>query len=234
MTMQRQNQNQIPRVVASVILILLFLTSSTGHTERGEFKVKEVGNKLEVTSPWGTKSYEASTRLDVMKNYKIEIPLDDLRPVGAEHEYRDWFDEDDLLAADLPELPREVASVKEESTTDSKITVTNLMPSATPAPTPVAEATPIPGKKKAEEEPDDTARMIVEANRFYNQGKYYEALLYVEEVLRKKPQFVRAWVMKGSLLYVQGHKDLAKEAWENVLKFEPENQQIQGLLQRYK
>lgn len=227
------------KFAASLILLFLFAFSSESYPERGEFKVKEIGEKLEVTSPWGTKIYTASTKLNVMKNYKIEIPIDDLKPAGAEADYRDWIDDDEFLDEDLTPS-RAIASE------GGSVTVNNIMPvpstapgaagPATPTPSVTPTPTPVPEKKEAEKEPepDDTARLIVEANRFYNQGKYYEAQVYIEEVLRRKPKYVRAWVMKGSLLYVQGHKDLAQEAWKSVLEFDPENKQVKDLLSRYR
>jgi len=81
---------------------------------------------------------------------------------------------------------------------------------------------------------DYSDRLVVEANHLYNKRKYFEASQVVEELIRMRPKYTRAWVMKGSLMYKQGHKDLAKKAWEQALTLEPENKEVQGLLERYK
>lgn len=221
-----------------VLLLLLAIPCSSSFSERGEYKVQEKGNQLEVTSPWGKKTYTSAQRLDVMKNYRIAIPIKDLMPVGADESWDDWYDPDDWFGEDAAAKFDEVGPNGTTNTTTNAqgqpIVINNNLLGPTPTPTP----SPTPEEKKAqaekEAEIDDTARLIVEANRFYNQGKYYEAQLYVEEVLRKKPKFVRAWIMKGSLLYVQGHKDLAHEAWQSVLSFDPENKQIKDLMMRYR
>lgn len=229
------------RNVLVVLCLLLVLPCSSSYSERGEYKVQEKGNQLEVTSPWGKKTYTSATRLDVMKNYRIAIPIRDLMPVGAEESWDDWYDPDDWFdneaAAKFDEAGAGTSTTTNNVTNaqGQPITINNILPpGVTPTPTP----SPTPAEKKAEAEKeaeiDDTARLVVEANRFYNQGKYYEAQLYVEEVLRKKPKFVRAWIMKGSLLWVQGHKDLAQEAWQSVLAFDPENKQIKDLMMRYR
>src|SRR5207253_1866924 len=87
---------------------------------------------------------------------------------------------------------------------------------------------------KPDIDPFDVARLVVEANRFYNQGKYYEAMIHVDELTKKRPEFVRGWIMKGSLLYVQGQKDLAKEAWEKAQEMDPKNSEIKNYLSRYR
>jgi hypothetical protein len=224
-------------------LLLLIVPCSSSFSEHGEFKVQEKGTTLEVESPWGKKVYTASTRLDVMRNYRIEIPIKDLMPVGADESWDDWYDPDDWFGSNAPDTTKDPApgtagspNVTVQGPNGQPVIVNNNFPMPTPSPTPTPEEKKAQEEKEKEKqaEVDDTARLIVEANRFYNQGKYYEAQLYVEEVLRKRPKYVRAWVMKGSLLYVQGHKDLAREAWQSVQAFDPENQQIKDLLMRYR
>jgi len=76
----------------------------------------------------------------------------------------------------------------------------------------------------------DVSSLIVEANRLYNQGDFRHALGYVDEVNQREPQNVRGWIMKGSLMHVMGHRDLAKQAWQKALELDPANQQIQRIL----
>jgi tetratricopeptide (TPR) repeat protein len=77
-------------------------------------------------------------------------------------------------------------------------------------------------------------RMVVEVNHLYNLGKYYEASVWVEELIRKRPKYTRAYIMKGSLMWVQGHKDIAKKTWEEALNLEPNNDEVKTLLERFK
>jgi tetratricopeptide (TPR) repeat protein len=76
----------------------------------------------------------------------------------------------------------------------------------------------------------DTGSLIAEANRFYNKGDFAKSLRYVDEVVRRDPGSVRGWVMKGSLMHVMGHKDLARQAWQKALELDPKNSQIQNIL----
>jgi len=87
-------------------------------------------------------------------------------------------------------------------------------------------------EKKLIVEYDNTDRLVVEANYLFNQGRYYEATIYVEELLRKNPNFSQGWAMKGSLLYVQGYKDLAKKAYDQALKLDPNNEEVKSFLKR--
>lgn len=192
---------------------VLFAWSGTPIPEAG-FKVRETGNKIEVTSPWGVKSYETEFNLGAMKHYKIEIPLEDLRPAMK-------------AQMDRPESPRELAS-----TPGAPGSVTGSCENPRGNPSEYADRKPnaIPDTPS---EYDSTDRLILEANHLYNRGKFYEASVYVEELIRKNPGFVRAWVMKGSLLYVQGYSDLAKKAWAQAATLDPADPQVKDILKRY-
>ncbi len=76
----------------------------------------------------------------------------------------------------------------------------------------------------------DTSSLIVEANRLYNGGESAKSLQYVDEVIRRDPNHVRGWVMKGSLMHLMGHKDLARQSWEKALELDPKNTQIENIL----
>ncbi len=191
------------------LLLVLFLGLQLEATEN--FKVREAGKDLqylELVTPWGTKAVVGDSEINLKEkhNYRIEIPIETIRPPPP------------------PETPTVEAPVEEPE-----------------------EIEPAPEKKeetKVEEKPteptrviveyDDSDRLILEANRLYNRGKFYEATVHVDELLRRKPYFIRGWVMKGSLLHVQGQKDLAKNAWQKALNLDPENKELQELLNRYK
>lgn len=81
---------------------------------------------------------------------------------------------------------------------------------------------------------DGTDSMVIQANRLYNNGEYLRATMHVEEILRRNPEYVRGWIMKGSLLWVQGEKDLALKAWKEAEGLEPNNDQIKRILSKYK
>jgi len=114
-----------------------------------------------------------------------------------------------------------------------------IAPAPIQAPAPrEPDAAAVPEKK---EEPrkiiveyDESDRLILEANRLYNRGKYFEATTYVDQLLRKKPDYARGWIMKGSLMFVQKQNDLAKKAWEKALELEPENGEVKAMLDKLK
>jgi len=117
------------------------------------------------------------------------------------------------------------------------------IPTPTPIPTPAVSAAPSlqPSPPVAENKTapleSDTDRHVLEANHLYNQGRFYEATLVVDVLLKANPDFVRGWVMKGSLMYVQGQKDLARKAWEKALalsKGKEEIESVKEILGKYK
>ena len=73
--------------------------------------------------------------------------------------------------------------------------------------------------------------LVVQANELYNQGKFQEALSSVDEILRQDPEYVRAHVMRGSLMHVLGEKELAKKSWNKALEIEPNNEELKKLIQ---
>lgn len=80
--------------------------------------------------------------------------------------------------------------------------------------------------------PDEVAmeQMLLEADRLFNEGALRESLRYIDEIIRRDPKFSRGWMMKGSVLYVLGQKDLAKKAWVKAYTLDPANEQLRGLL----
>lgn len=80
---------------------------------------------------------------------------------------------------------------------------------------------------------DDNA-LLLSANDLYNQGKFRESLGYVEEMIRRNEKNVRAWIMRGSLYHALSQKDLAKSAWEEARKLDPNNKDVQKILENYR
>lgn len=79
---------------------------------------------------------------------------------------------------------------------------------------------------------EEIERLVVEANRHYSRRRYFEAYNVVDRLLKKYPDYARGWVMKGSLLYAQGHRDLAKKAWEHARQLEPSYPELDRYLEK--
>lgn len=80
----------------------------------------------------------------------------------------------------------------------------------------------------------DVDVLISEANRLYNEAEFTKSLQYVDQICLRDPKNIRAWVMKGSLMHVLGHKDLAKQAWQKAAELDPNNLQLQNILKEMK
>ncbi len=210
---------------AILILICAFGTLAGVSVRAEDYSVKEVGRNLEVMTPYGKRTFIGDFTLPDSGNYRIEIPIERVRPQGPA-----W---------------REAASYTPNSTPQEvRVNVKgDDRPGAPTGPTIIEreiakkeDPDDLPRKKQEKMlvEYDNTDRLVVEANHLYNKGRYYEALQYVDEVIRKKPNFLRAHMMKGSLLYVLGQKDLAQDSWKKALALDPENKDIQALMERYK
>lgn len=76
--------------------------------------------------------------------------------------------------------------------------------------------------------------LVLSANDLYNQGKFREALTFVDEMLRRNEKNTRAWIMRGSLYHALGQKDLAKTAWQSAQQSDPSNQEVKKILENYR
>jgi len=163
--------------------------------------------QVERKTPYGT--IRIPTAFGTNVPYRFSIPLDQLKknapPIASLDPEKD---------AKGSEGPRQVDVVP-------------LLPTGKAAPNqpgaPAAPAVVI----------DDADSMVVEANRLFNRRRFYEALTVVDQMLRKRPEFIRGWLMKGSLFLVQGHKDLAMKAWKKAQELDPANPEVQSVLSRY-
>lgn len=59
------------------------------------------------------------------------------------------------------------------------------------------------------------------------------AIRLVEQALAANPRNVRALMMKGSLLYLQGQKEGALTAWREAFALDPANHEIKQVLEKY-
>jgi hypothetical protein len=181
--------------------------------ENREYQVVPNGNNLELITPFGKRILFGDRGLRESRGYRIEIPLSELRP------------------PEPPKVPpeREVASTPREDAGK------NLDGAPKDESAQSSKGLALPEKNQASVPLyDDTDRLILEANRLYNRGKFYAASLTVEDLISKRPDYARAWVMKGSLMYVQGQKDLAKTAWKKAIELDPSNEQVKAYLGRLK
>jgi hypothetical protein len=175
-----------------------------------DYEVRQNGNNLELITPYGRKLIFGDYGFKNQHDYKFSIPLDALRPAPLKAEEKPT---DRQVANVAPPNPKD----DEKSGADKKSSSLN-------------DAVP----PRVIVEYDYSDRLILEANRLYNRRKFYEASLTIEELLTKRPDYPRGWVMKGSLMYVQGHRDLAKQAWEKALELDPQNSQVKQYLGRLK
>lgn len=210
------------------------VTKATKPRENpAEFKIKETPSRLELTTPYGERHYQSDFNLQATRHYRIEIPLDELRPF-APPEKAEISTPTVVTAGAAPSTTIIGMPGAESGKTVSEISKTEIIertkyetdPNLLPRRRPDA----IPDSTS---EYDSTERLVLEANHLFNRGKYFEASIYVEELIRKHPEMVRAWVMKGSLLHVQGFSDLAKKAWAKAAEIDPEDPQVRDLTKRY-
>lgn len=80
----------------------------------------------------------------------------------------------------------------------------------------------------------ETIQMVLEANRLFAVRKFYDALIVVDRILTRYPRYVRGWLMKGSLLHMQGEKGLALEAWKKAKRISPKDPEVNKTLAKYK
>ena len=207
---------------------LLFLVTSSFAGE--PYRVKDAGNNnLELITPYGTKYIVGDFSHEGQLNYRLTIPLSELKPEPSPTPTPDPNAPAGPSAVNVaPLAPRELSSIEEheiERTKKIKITETTeeiLPPRKAPE-----------GPPRVIVEYDDTDRFVLEANRLYNRGKFYESANVIEELLRKNPTYVRGWIMKGSVMHMQGQRDLAKKAWQQALSLDPQNPEIKSILKSY-
>ena len=91
-----------------------------------------------------------------------------------------------------------------------------------------------PGPQSPMPQPsDDIDSLITTANRLYNKGRFEDSLRFVDEVIRRNPNHIRAWTMRGSLAHALGRKEAARESWQRAQELDPGNEQIKNILGSY-
>ncbi|MBI1860717.1 MAG: hypothetical protein HYR96_07360 [Deltaproteobacteria bacterium] len=193
-----------------------------------EYKVEEQGNNLILITPDGRRILWGDHNLPSERAYEFEIPLSEL----AEDTIKKT---PDRAPTSLPpqNLPSPSPTPFYDVDWDWEEPDEEIVIAPTPSPTPVVVASPTPTPSPVVEF-DESDGLILKANRLFHKGRYYEAALYVDEILRKHPTHLRAWLMKGSALYKMGQKDMAQKAWQQAQTLDTEKKVTQGILERYK
>ncbi|MBI4395768.1 MAG: hypothetical protein HY548_01640, partial [Elusimicrobia bacterium] len=62
-----------------------------------------------------------------------------------------------------------------------------------------------------------------EAYRVYRGQNFAGAVTRCNELLKREPNNINAWVLLGSSWVSLGRKDMAKQAWEHVLSMDPDH-----------
>lgn len=186
------------------------------------YRVHETPAGIELITPYGKKLIMGDYAPDGGFNYNISIPMSEIKPLTTPTPSATPQPQSPTVMM-MPGFPGQGGTINENTT----VTVTKKIEEERREP-----ASPIPPKIIVEY--DETDRMVLEANRLYNKKKFYDSTQVVEEILRRKPDYTRAWVMKGSLMYAQKQPDLAKKAWQQALLLEPNNEQVKSLLNKLK
>lgn len=157
------------------------------------YRVYEMPERTDLLAPDGRRrQIYGNFGPDGQGSYRVEIPVAALKPT-----------ETPTIATTAP--AKEAAAAATPTATASP-TATSVACAPTP--------TEAPKRKTASDETlGDIDPLVVKANRLFNQRKYVEASEYVDEILRRRPDYVRGWLMRGSLHQVLGHRDLAEAAW---------------------
>ncbi len=66
----------------------------------------------------------------------------------------------------------------------------------------------------------------------FRERRHEAALLEVEEMMREHPTDPKLHAMRGTLLDRLGYADLARQSWNQALKFEPSNEPLRRFLER--
>jgi tetratricopeptide (TPR) repeat protein len=178
-------------------------------TPPGFFTVTEAPDHLELKTPYGTLKIPTGFGADVP--YRMTLPLDELKKNAGP-------------IAEGPKVDKKLGDP--EKLVPDGILQVNGPGGAPGAPAPATQGA-------ATTVIDDSDVLVVDANRLFNRRRYHEALTIVTQLLRKRPDYIRGWLMKGSLFMVQGHKELAVKAWRKAQEIDPQNPEVLSVLERY-
>lgn len=81
-------------------------------------------------------------------------------------------------------------------------------------------------------EPDNLEFLNNVASLHFLQKDTTAAILTYQYILENDPEMVEVWVNLGILHALSGEKERARQAWENALRYEPDNEQARTYLAR--
>lgn len=207
----RQAQRQLATVLAVGTALGVVARAESPHPlmpAPGPYRVYEMPERTDLLTPEGTrKEVYGNFGPDGQGSYRVEIPMAALKPSPT--------------PTDVPPTAAPTVATTPAATTPIPTPTLTPTPTLGPtmttllcAPTPTITATPAAERRTASDDTlEDIDPLVVKANRLYNKRRYVEASEYVDEILRRRPDYVRGWLMRGSLHQMLGHRDLAEAAW---------------------
>ena len=163
---------------------------------------------------------------EVARGYEVRIPLDDdRREVRAGHQSLTRADKELLehLRRTDPDFERSGVYVGDEHITDRQAR---------------REGDQVEHRERDRSEADPAPtrpsylRGIEQVQRLFEAGQYEAAMIQLSDLEDAYPNDVRIKSMKGTLWLRLGRERLAREAWEQVLQIDPDNQPVQEALRR--
>lgn len=80
--------------------------------------------------------------------------------------------------------------------------------------------------------PSNLSSLLFRANKLFQKKKFEEAMSVLDHAENIAPQNHKVKAMKGSLFYLMGWKEMAREHWESSLKINPKQTKVQQYLER--
>jgi tetratricopeptide (TPR) repeat protein len=218
----------------------------------GPYRIYEMPERTDLLTPEGVrKEVYGNFGPNGQGSYRVEIPLAALRPTETPTPASTALplsrSEEPPTAAAMAtpaaaRAPKNILVAEATPTVTENVLVAEATPTATatalPTPSPVACATTPAAQRETAalgrrdvELLGDIDPLVVRANRLYNQRRYVEASQFVDEILRRRPDYVRGWLMRGSLHHVLGHRDLAAEAWQKARELAGDDPDIRPALE---
>lgn len=74
--------------------------------------------------------------------------------------------------------------------------------------------------------PDNFEFQLNAAVLEYLRGNHEAAIAILRRILEKNPDYVEAWINLGTVLVQSGNPEEARRAWEQALRYDPENQMV--------
>ena len=77
---------------------------------------------------------------------------------------------------------------------------------------------------------DDAEQAIEDAQFAIYEGSFDKALARARDAIKADPKNVTAYEILGSVYFLMGQKDQARETWTKVMKMDPDNKVVPGFL----